>query len=99
MTQQTLHHHHHHGGGQCSPGCLCSSGGPFNQQQQINGGESNLVGQMCHPSSTSSQPEYNWDDLPCDPGDYSMFLSKGDSPTTSGSNFYIALFPHILLFS
>jgi hypothetical protein len=78
---------HGGGGGQCSPGCPCS-GGPFSHQQQMGGGgpDSTTSGMMNNTNNNSSShhPEYNWDDLPCDPGDYSMFLTKGDSPTTSG---------------
>jgi len=78
-----------HGGGggssgQCSPGCPCS-GGPY-MAQLSGGGDLIGGGGGCH---TSSHPgDYGWDEVPCDPGDYSMFLhnNKGDSPTTSGES-------------
>ncbi|OXA60638.1 nuclear transcription factor Y subunit gamma isoform X2 [Folsomia candida] len=93
-NNSVLHHN-----GQCSPGCICSSSpfSPHNHHHHHHHNNNNHhhhhhhlnlngdpLGALGHPSSNSSQQEYNWDDLTCDPGEY-LFLPKGDSPTTSES--------------
>jgi len=60
------------------------------QQQQhctvpsigLSGNESSAM--LCHHDLSSAHLEYSWDDLASDPGDYSMFLRKGESPHNSG---------------
>ncbi|ODN02493.1 ETS ous factor [Orchesella cincta] len=85
-----MSNHHPGHGGQCSPGCPCGGssgqGHPFCSSNLSMGGDLGI----CHPSEmpTPNHQDYNWDELHCEPGDYSILLRKGESPTTSDSVSY-----------